>query len=124
MTQSPHRSWSDKFRDTFRGLRTALFGQSSFRVHLLAAVLVILLATCLHVSRMDWLVLLLCITMVLVAEMFNTAIERMAKAITREENPHLGAALDIAAAAVLLASFGSIVVGSIVFWPYLAAFIE
>ena len=98
--------------------------QSSFAVHLLASALVILFATWLQVSRLEWCVLLLCVTMVLVAEMFNTAIEQLAKAITREENRHLGAALDIASASVLLASLGSIVVGPMVFLPDLAAFFQ
>jgi diacylglycerol kinase len=59
--------------------------------------------------------LVLCIAGVLVAEMFNSALELMAKAITSEENPYLGNSLDIGSAAVLVASIGAAVVGAIVF---------
>ena len=52
---------------------------------------------------------------VLTAEMFNSALESMAKAITHESNPHLGGALDIGSAAVLIAAITAAVVGSIVF---------
>ena len=46
--------------------------------------------------------------------MVNTALETMARAITEEPNPHIGGALDIGSAAVLLSSIGAGVVGAIV----------
>ena len=72
-------------------------------------------AAVLRVDLYEWCLLLLCITVVLVAEMFNSALESMAKAITRQSHPHLGNSLDIAAAAVLAASIGAAVVGAIIF---------
>ena len=67
------RAWSQKFRDAFRGVWIGMHEQTSFNVHLVAAVLVILVAIVLRVSLWEWCLLLLCITAVLVAEMFNSA---------------------------------------------------
>ena len=53
--------------------------------------------------------------MVLVAEMLNTAMEVLAKAVDPDVNPHVRDALDIGSAAVLLAAAGAVVVGGIVF---------
>jgi len=53
--------------------------------------------------------------MVLTAEMFNSALEAMAKAISEDQHDGLGKALDIGSAAVLIASLGAAAVGSIVF---------
>jgi diacylglycerol kinase len=112
---NPERSWAAKFRDAFRGLKAGVRGQATFFVHFFAAVAVIAAAAVLRVDLPEWCLLLLCITVVLVAEMFNSALESMAKAITDENDPHIGNSLDIAAAAVLVASIGAAIVGAIIF---------
>jgi diacylglycerol kinase len=109
------RSWPKKFRDAFRGLAVGVRGQSSFRVHFLAALAVIAAAAVMRVTLVEWCVLLLCIAVVLTAETVNSALESMAKAITHEPCPHLGGALDIGSGAVLLASVGAAAVGAIIF---------
>lgn len=106
--------WSQKFLCAFRGLRVGSQGQSSFFVHLPAACFVLAAAAQLHVTTIEWCVLVLCITIVLTAELINCALEIMAKAITVEHDPHIRDALDIGAAAVLVAALGSVVVGGII----------
>lgn len=116
--------WRRKFRDAFRGVKEGVRGQSSFFVHFLMAVLVVAAGLLLGVDRCEWCILALCITGVLAAEMFNSALESMAKAITGEPDPHLGDSLDIAAAAVLVASIGASVVGAVIFLNRLAILLE
>jgi diacylglycerol kinase len=108
------RTWRQKFRDAFRGLRCGVQDQSSFHVHFAVAVAVVAAAAVLRASCLEWAVLLLCVTVVIVAEMFNTALEHLAKAIDRTHNPHLGNALDIGSAAVLLTACGALAVGALV----------
>jgi diacylglycerol kinase len=112
---SAERFWSHKFRDAFRGVGEGMRGQSSFLVHFFIAGAVVVAGVLLRVNLYEWCLLTLCITGVLTAEMFNSALESMAKAITGETDPHLGNSLDIGSAAVLLASIGASVVGAIVF---------
>ncbi len=95
-SSSPIRRWSIKFRHAIRGIRVGMGGQSSFRVHLLAAVLVTIAAVVLRVSLLEWCVLLLCIGSVLGAELFNSALERTAQAITDDYHEDIRDALDIA----------------------------
>ncbi len=111
----PDRSWPDKFRDAFTGLALGLRGQSSFYVHIFATVLVLAAGFLLHLNHLEWAVLAVCVTIVFTAEMFNTALEQLARAVRDEHHPHLGAALDLGSAAVLLAALGAAVVGAIVF---------
>jgi diacylglycerol kinase len=111
----PERSWREKFRDAFRGAELGVRGQSSFFVHLFVAAAVVLAAIVLRVSLIEWCLLALCIAGVLTAEMFNSALESLARAITHQQSPHLGGALDIGSAAVLLASIGAAIVGTIIF---------
>jgi diacylglycerol kinase len=56
---------------------------------------------------------------VLVTEMLNSALERMAKAVDAKYNPHVRDALDMGSAAVLLAAIASVILGVLVFLPYL-----
>ena len=112
---SPERSWIHKFSDAFRGVKAGVRGQSSFFVHFFIAAVVVAAGAVLRVSLIEWCLLLLCIAGVLTAEMFNSALESMAKAITGESDPHLGNSLDIGSAAVLLASLGAAVVGTLIF---------
>lgn len=74
----------------------------------------------LGVSLIEWCVLLVCIFGVLTTEMFNSSLESMAKAITGESDPHLGNSLDIGSAAVLVASLGRSLIGTIILGNRLA----
>jgi diacylglycerol kinase len=116
MNQLPEkpRSWPQKFRDAFRGVGKGARGQSSFQVHVFCAVAVIVVAALANMSAWQWCTLLLCVVIVLVAEMFNSALEAMARAVGDEYHPQLRDALDIASGAVLLSAIGAVVIGSIV----------
>lgn len=103
--------WHKKFARAARGVKVAVRGESSFFVHLFAAIAVLLAAAVLGISVAEWCLLTLCITIVLVAEVFNTAIERLTRTITRETNPEIRDALDMSAGAVLLAAVGAAIVG-------------
>jgi diacylglycerol kinase len=111
----PERNWGQKFRDAFHGLNCGVRGQSSFFAHLFITAVVVIAGALLHLNHVDWCLLTLCIFGVLAAEMLNSAMESMARAITDETDPHVGEALDIGSAAVLLASVGASIVGAIVF---------
>lgn len=108
------RSWRKKFSDAFRGIGLGVRGHSSFWVHLLATVAVVVAAAASRASLIDWCLLILCISTVLAAEAFNSALEELAKALTDRFSPYVRDALDMASAAVLLAALGAAAVGTVV----------
>ena len=112
------RGWKAKFRDAFRGIGQACRGEKSFVVHFSAAILVVTAAALLKVTTTEWCLLILCIAIVFSAETFNSSIESLARAVTEEQNAHVGRSLDTAAGAVLIAAMGAAVVGVVVFLPY------
>ena len=114
----PKRGWVKKFADAFRGIAWGMHGQSSFAIHLTATAGVVAAGFYVGVSPSQWCLLATSITVVLTAELFNSAIELLAKAVEPGHNEQLGRALDIASGAVLVAAIGSMVVGGIVFVPY------
>ena len=123
-TPDPDRSefssgtWLSKFIDAASGIAAAFRSESSFYVHLPVGIIVIVAAILLKLSTAQTCILFLCVAFVLTAELFNTAIEALAKAVTREFDPNIQRALDVSAGAVLVASFMSVVVGLAIFGTY------
>jgi diacylglycerol kinase len=107
--------WINKFRCAGRGLLLGVRGQSSFAVHFAVAAAVIVAAILLRCELWQWCTLLLCIALVLGLEYINSAIERLAKGLCTSHNEEVGAALDIASAAVLVVSLVSVVIGALIF---------
>jgi len=109
------RTWPRKFGDAFRGLFRAVRSQSSFFVHLWAAAAVVAAAAVLRVSLVEWCLLIGAIGIVLVAEIFNTSIESLARAVDAGRHPRIRDALDMASAAVLLSAMVAAVIGAVIF---------
>jgi diacylglycerol kinase len=110
-----NRPWLHKFADAFRGLRRAVRSQTSFAVHLTVAAAVVVAAAVLRVSLVEWCLLIGAIGFVTTAEVFNTAIESLARAHDVGRHPRIRDALDMASAAVLVASITAAGIGVVVF---------
>jgi diacylglycerol kinase len=107
------------FKHAGEGLLTAIKTQPNFRVHLLATFTVAALGYNLSLTPTEWLILTLIITLVMVTELINTAIEATVDLLTSEHHLMAKTAKDVAAAAVLLAAIASLLIGSIIFLPKL-----
>src|SRR5438552_6505495 len=116
----PRRSWRGKFRDAFRGLKLGVRGHSSFFVHFFFTALVVAAAIVLHCEPLEWCLLLGCIGMVLVAELFNSSLETLFRGLDDATKARVWPCLDIAAGAVLLASIFAALMACLVFLPLLA----
>jgi diacylglycerol kinase (ATP) len=113
------RNLGAKFVSAFRGLKRGIRGESNFFVHLFAAAVTVSAAAVFRISAIEWCLVVVCITAVFAAEMFNTAIESLAQTVSRQYNPRIADALDIAAAGVALVGLGSAIVGTVIFLPRL-----
>jgi diacylglycerol kinase len=117
----PRRSWRAKFRAAFRGIKLGVRGHSSFSVHFFFAAMVVAAAAVLQCEPLEWCILIGCIGLVLVAELFNSAVETLFRGLDETTKSQSWPALDIAAGAVLLASIAAAVIGIIVFALRLSA---
>lgn len=93
-------------------------------LHVLASVLVFVMAFWFEVTRTEWCILVFCVGLVWMAEIFNTAIETLTNLVSPEPHPLAGKAKDLAAGAVLMASVTAAVIGLIVFVPYWVGYIN
>jgi diacylglycerol kinase len=107
-------AFASKLRWALRGVASAIRSESNFAIHLAAAAAVVASAIVLRATLIEWCVLVVCIALVLAAETFNTALEHLARAITREHNEEIRDALDTSGAAVLLVAAGAAIVGAVV----------
>jgi diacylglycerol kinase len=105
------------FQFAVNGIIFCIQNETNFRLQLFAAAAVIAAGTAAHISAGEWLCICLCITAVLVAEAFNTAIEKLCNLYSADYNPQIKIIKDVAAGAVLLAAFGSFIAGSVIFLP-------
>ena len=112
------------FGYALNGIWHATATQLNFRVHLVAAVIAVYAGYALHISKDEWLWIILCIAMVLVAELFNTAIEFLTDLVSPEYNKKAGLVKDISAGAVLITAIGALVIGLIIFVPKLLVLIH
>ena len=107
------------FRHAGRGLRWALTSQPNLRVHLVAALLVLVAGVLAGFTAVELAVLVLCVAIVIAAELFNTALEVLIDHAWPERHPVIGRAKDVAAAAVLVSAIGAVVIGVVLFGRHL-----
>ncbi len=98
-----------KFADAFQGLSLVL-RHKAVRIQFLLAVLALIGGAVIRLDYGEWLAYLVMITMVLTAEVFNTAVERIGDALNGEYDVRIKEIKDISAAAVLLSSMGAFAV--------------
>ncbi len=104
-------------KNAYLGLLYCFKTQRNMVIHLAAGIVILLLALFLQVSLTGLLFLLTAISMVIVAEAFNTAIEKAIDLYTRERSELAKISKDVAAGAVLLTAFFAVIVGLIVLGP-------
>ncbi len=120
----PRRSWRQKFKVAFRGLKLGMRGHSSFAVHFFFAALVIAAAIVFRCTLIEWALLLGCIGLVLIAELFNSALETLFRFLDEGTRNRAWPCLDIAAGAVLLAAITASIIGSLIFLSKLAGWLD
>ncbi|MDO8885843.1 diacylglycerol kinase [Candidatus Oleimmundimicrobium sp.] len=114
------RSLIKSFNNAIEGIIYVLRTQQNIRIHFLAAIIVLMSSLVLGVSRIEFMLILFAISLVVSAELLNTAIEYSIDITITSFDPLAKIAKDVAAAAVLLASINALLVGYFVFFPLLS----
>ena len=107
------------FHYAHRGLRQVIKEEQNFALELSIAIVVIILAALSKFRAVEWAVLVLTICLVLLTEVFNSAMERVSDLLKPRLDIYVKEIKDIMAAAVFLAAGLSVIVGLILFLPHL-----
>ena len=107
------------FGYAWQGIRSCVGKEQNLSFHLIAMTAVTLAGFVLGITRKDLPVAILCFSMLISAQRFNTAIERLVDLVSPERHPVAGQVKDIAAGAVLVCAVAAAIIGLIIFIPYL-----
>lgn len=111
------------FEYAFAGLRVLLREEHNSRIHLAAAVCVVVAGVFFHISPMEWIAVVIVIGMVIASEIINSSLERTADFIKAERDDRKRDIKDLGAAAVLVSAITAAIVGMIVFLPKIISLI-
>ncbi|RJG26123.1 diacylglycerol kinase family protein [Paenibacillus thiaminolyticus] len=109
------RPWANTFRVAWEGILYAFRTQRNMRVHAAAAVAACLLGAGFRISTGEWLWLALAITLVVSAELMNTAVESAVDLTMPDPHPLAKITKDTAAGAVLVTAVFAVIVGVVLF---------
>lgn len=107
------------FKYALEGIAAAAKEEPNLKFHFIFTILVTLAGLYLNLSKTDWIIVITMIGLVITVELTNTAIEAVVDSFTDQEHPKAKLAKDISAGAVLIVSITAVMVGLLVFLPYL-----
>lgn len=113
------RTHARSYKFAIRGLFSIFLQQLNFRLELLISLIVIATGIILRINAIEWIVIVFAISLVLIAEALNSAIEAICDVVSRDFHKEIRHAKDIAAGSVLLAAIAAVIVGVIIFLPYI-----
>lgn len=111
------RKHTISFIHAYDGLVAALSSQPNYRIHFFLSILSLGAGIYFHISYFEFLILGTLITIGLVVETMNTAIEETCDAIDEAIRPDIKLAKDTSAAAMLIFAMGSTVLAGCIFIP-------
>lgn len=111
------------FKFAWNGLRILLREEHNARIHLLAALAVLVAGFLFNLNTTEWIALVFAIALVLSLELVNSAIENLADFISPGQHHRIKKIKDLSAAAVLLAAMAALAIGLLVFIPKIAALV-
>ncbi|MBM9538239.1 diacylglycerol kinase family protein [Desulfobulbus alkaliphilus] len=118
------RKRAESFIYAFKGGRILLATQHNAWIHAVATLLVLITGLVLGVSRLEWALLVVAIGSVWAMESVNTAVELLADVVSPQWRQEIGAVKDVAAFGVLVTACGAVLIGLLVFLPYVVQLVR
>lgn len=109
------RKLIDSFNYAIKGIIYVLRTQRNMRIHIVLALCALILSILFNISKVELLILFFTISLVIITEMINTAVEAVVDLNTRRFHPLAKIAKNVAAGAVLFAAVNSLIVGYLIF---------
>ena len=111
------RTFIDSFKDCMNGLNYIMLREHNFKREIVLGILALILSYALKISKIEFIIIIIMIALVIVSEIFNTAIEKVVDLYTMKCNEIAKIAKDVSAFAVLTMCLFTSIVGIIIFVP-------
>jgi diacylglycerol kinase len=112
----------NSFGFAFKGISTLLLKERNFRIHCAFFILVICAGLFFKITSSEWLAVLGISALVISLEALNTSIEKLCDLYSTEKNQSIEKIKDIAAGSVLISAIFAVIIGMIIFIPYIVTF--
>ncbi len=107
------------FKYALEGIADIFRSAPNFRIHICISLVVIFAGFIFDITKMEWIVVLLCIGFVLSMESLNSSIEYLTDLVTKDYHNLAKKTKDAAAGAVLISAITASIIGVYIFLPYL-----
>lgn len=101
-----------------RGIGYCIIRHKNFQLQILAGIIALGASAYFNITRGEWIAIIFCCSLVLILEMINTSIEELANVVSPSYLPAIKIVKDVSAGAVLLAAITALIIGIIIFLPY------
>lgn len=105
------------FKYAFDGFKVLLKAEHNAWIHIALSIVAIALGFYFDISNIEWSLVVICIGMVISAEIFNTSMEHIANFIQPDKDERIKHIKDLGAAGVFTTAFAALIVGLIIFIP-------
>ena len=116
------RGLIESFNYAIAGFIYSVRTQRNMKIHMVATILILIFSLFTNITKVELILLCFAITLVIAAELFNTAVESAIDATTNYYHPLAKVAKNTAAAAVLVTAVNAVVVGYFIFWNEITLF--
>lgn len=113
------KKYSSSFVYAYEGLKWAFLHHANYRIHAIMSIATLIASIILQISTVEWLFIILTITLGFVIESINTAVEATCDAIDQNWREDIRIAKDVSAAAMLVYSIGASLIALFIFIPKL-----
>jgi diacylglycerol kinase len=113
------QSFKNSLKNAAKGLYRTVREERNLQIHLVATVLVLLAGAFFQVRVWEWVVLLLVCGSIIILELMNTIFEKVVDFMSPKMSSYVKTVKDMMAATVLIAAIGSVIIGILIFGPYL-----
>ena len=125
MSNKPNKKFSlekrvESFKYALNGLKIVFIEEHNARIHLIVSLIVIACGFIFHISTVEWIIICFAIGLVISMEIINSAIENLSDFVSPEHHKLIKKVKDLSAAAVLVCTISSVVIGILVFLPKIA----
>jgi len=122
MEKTSKYSLASSFEFAFSGIWQAIKKERNIKIHLTFAILVILVGLYFNIAKVEWLALIIIISLVLAAEIMNSSIEELCNLLKEKLNLEFSETTlirNFSAGAVLILALASVILGLLIFLPRL-----
>ncbi len=119
-----NRTLIDSFNNAMHGIISTVKSERNMKIHLAAAVMVLVMSLFYDLTRTEFIIICITIALVLICELFNTAIEVVIDTLIGIYHPKAKVVKDTAAAAVFISALLSIIVAYVIFFDRVSTSLE